>query len=242
MIQQRNPSHMTSDTTTPRFRPVHLPAASHRHTCFPPRFPPNRVAQRVGLKLDAIRPATQLACLPSSHRSISSPHLIGSCVSPVACPPYQPPAVAISLPPKRLIHLISPPHLIWFISRPAPLPALLPAGRPASPTCPPRSSHRLISLPVACQRSDICGSSISSISSAHHPHLIPTLHPMRRAASRRNGARDGQSTTRQGVPQRSIPQMPIHARRIAHTSRITHRHSHEHAHDKTPPICPLQRL
>ena len=76
--------------------------------------------------------------------------------------------------------------------------------------------------------------------------LIALPHRMRRATSRRNGARDGQSTTVKRNATTSdtspIPQTPIPASRIASTSRITHGHSHEHAHDKTPPPRPSQRL
>ena len=35
--------------------------------------------------------------------------------------------------------------------------------------------------------------------------------------------------------------MPLPARRIAHTSRMTHQHRHEHANGKTPPPRPSQR-
>lgn len=87
---------------------------------FSPRFPPHRVARRVGSRHDAILFAVRSVCLPASF------HLIGSSVKPVTCPPLR---------HMRLIHLI---HLIRsatshrLISRPAQLPALLPAERPAS--------------------------------------------------------------------------------------------------------------
>lgn len=63
---------------------------------------------------------------------------------------------------------------------------------------------------------------------------------MRRATSRRNGARDGQSTTSKRNATTSdalrTTQTPLPARRIAHTSRITHRHPHEHTRwEMTPP-------
>ena len=119
------------------------------------------------------------------------------------------------------------PHLIGFISRPAPLPALLPAGRPASPTCSPRLSHP--SHPLR------------SISLAHRP--APSDETSDEQAKRRMEQAiddEKQGTTTSDASQ--IPQMPIPARRIASTSRITHRHPHEHAHGKTPPPSPSQRL
>ena len=86
---------------------------------------------------------------------------------------------------------------------------------------------------------------ISSISSAHLSVSLSTFNRMRRATSRRNGARDGQPTTGKRKAATSdasrIPQMPLPALRIAPTSRITHGYSHEHAHGKTTPPRALQR-
>lgn len=141
------------------FRPAHLPASSHRPYCFPPRFPPNRVARRVDSRHDAIRHATRLLVhLGSSHRLIRS----------ARCLLRSDPCCGSSSHPSHR-----------RISRPAPLPVLLPAERPASPC-----SISSVYLPARCL-------SISFISSAHRPHFIPTLYPMRQTASRRNGARDG---------------------------------------------------
>lgn len=216
MILKRNPSHAISDTTTSA-SPNHLPAASHRHTCFPPRFPPNRVALRVGLKPDATRFVTRLACPPCllaiisliapSHRLISSAHLIGSSVPHVACLPRQTHAVV-----HRSVHPSHPSHRVHLPSRPA--------SRSAS-----RWASRLTYLPASFV------SSISSISIRFAPShwLIALPHRMRRATSRRNGAHDGQSTTVKRNATTSdnspIPQTPLPARRIASTSRITHGHS-----------------
>lgn len=145
MISTRNPSHAIPDTITsasypPSPRPISSPYS------FPPRFPPHRVARLVDLRHDAILPATRSLVLPAySSRSISSDHLIGSYVSPVACLPYQPHAVAIRLPPHTVhpSHPSHPPRLISSGLSPVPprFPLCFPPGVPPPPTCPPRSSH-----------------------------------------------------------------------------------------------------
>lgn len=236
MISKRNPSHAISDTTTSA-SPNHLPAPSHRPTASRPAsrrtVSPDGSAQGPTPSGSLLASPALLVCLPSSH---SSPHLIGSSVPPVACPPYQPHAVAPCHPfhaahPSRPSHPYHPLHSIssahQLISRPAPLPALLPAGRPASPTCSPRLSHP--SHPLR------------SISLAHRP--APSDETSDEQAKRRMEQAiddEKQGTTTSDASQ--IPQMPIPARRIASTSRITHRHPHEHAHGKTPPPSPSQRL
>ena len=103
MISQRNPSQAIPDTSLPPH--THLPAPSHRPTCFPPRFPPHRVARRVESKPDAILLAIRslLASLACRHLIVPSHRLI---LSPVACLPYPPHFVAILLPP----HAAHPSH------------------------------------------------------------------------------------------------------------------------------------
>lgn len=84
--------------------------------CFPPRFPPHHVARRVGSRRDAIRFATRSLVLPAySSRSISSPHLIGSSVPPVAC--FAPPHAANPSHPSHPSH---PLRSISLAHRPAP--------------------------------------------------------------------------------------------------------------------------
>lgn len=110
-------------------------------------------------------------------------------------------------------------------------------SRPASRSCfPPSVQHLLVS--PDCPPHDTPGET---------PHdKSTTPHRMRRAMSRLYGARDGQSTTGKWNATTSdistTTQMPLPARRIAHTSRMTHRHPHEHANRKTPPQRASQRL
>lgn len=112
MISQRNPSHAIPDTTTSRSSP----RPSHRSSpyCFPPRFPPHRVAPRVDSRHDYTLPA----CL------FISPHLIGlspvpprfpSCFPPSVPPRFVPPncpsyVPSVACPSRHLIHLIGSSH------------------------------------------------------------------------------------------------------------------------------------
>ena len=97
-------------------RPPLLPAPLPAEPCRPTGRPKaRRHPTRYSL-------ATRLAAMPCL---LSSSHLIGSSVPPVACLPRPTHAVAI--------HLIRPFPSHRLISRPAPLPAMLPAERPASP-------------------------------------------------------------------------------------------------------------
>ena len=242
MISQRNPSHAISDTTTSAsayFRPVHLPAPSHRPTCFPPRFPPNRVARRVGLKPDAILPATRLACPPCllaiisliapSHRLIRS----ARCLPALSAARRRSSAF---LPCCSSISSASP-HLIG--SSLVPLPSRS-ASRRASRRASRLVSSRLTSRHVSSTLLANLIHLVHLIRFAPSHRLIAHAHRMRRATSRRNGARDGQSTTVKRNATTSdtspIPQTPLPACRIAHTSRATHGHQHEHTNDKTPPL------
>lgn len=196
--------------------PAPLPAAPCRPTgrlearCHPARYSLARLAcllisfHLIGSSHRLIRFARCLLALSAARRRHPPSAPYGSSISSISS---------------------APPHLIGFISRPAPLPALLPAGRPAPPLL-ARLVH-LIHL-------------IHLIRFAPSHWLIALPHRMRRATSRRNGARDGQSITVKRNATTSdasqIPQTPLLACRIAPTSRTTHGHQHEHAHDKTPPL------
>lgn len=228
MISKRNPSHAIPDTmTSASYQPSPRPISS--------LLLASRPASRLTVSPDwsaqghnAIRHATRLLVhLGSSHRLIRS----------ARCLPAPTHAAA-----HHLIHLIG--------SSPVPprFPLCFPPSVPlASPRLTARHASRFAS-------SHLIGSSAKSVAcqpySSHPSHRLigssPTPHRIRRATSRRNGARDGQSTTVKRNATTSdtspIPQTPTPARRIAFTSCITHGHSHKHAHDKTPSICPLQRL
>ena len=110
IISYRIPDDIATQSITgdTRYDDTRLPLISPPISspyCFQPRFPPHRVAQRVGSKHDAILHTTRFAlslpaCSPCFISSASS-HLIGSSVPPVACLPRPTHAVAI-----HLIHLI----------------------------------------------------------------------------------------------------------------------------------------
>ena len=182
MIPPRNPSHAIPDMTTYSFRPVHLPAQPYRSYCFPPRFPPNRVARRVDSRHDAILPATHSACLLASSHLIDSSHRLIRFARRL-----------LALPAARRRHLPSapcgssissdPPHLIGSSLVPPRFPSYFPPSvLPVA--CPSRQSHQLIwSYPA--------------------PIVLP--HRMRRATSRQIGAQDGQSTTARKTPRHPTP-------------------------------------
>lgn len=180
MIPPRNQSHAIPDTTTPR--------PSHRPHCFPPRFPLHRVARRVGLKPDAIRFATRLACPPClltiisliapSHRLIRS----ARCFPALSAARRRSSASR----PMLLIHLIRPP-----ISSGS---SLVP---PRFPLCfPPGVPHRLLARLAYL---------IHLIRFAPSHWLIALPHRMRRATSRQNGAWNRQSTMRSRAPRHPTP-------------------------------------
>lgn len=98
--------------------------------CFPPRFPPNRIARRVGSRHDAILFAVRFVCLPASF------HLIGSSVKPVACPV-----------PTHAANPSHPSHPLRYISS-----AHLPS-RPASSFASRRASSLVSSRLTACPAS-----------------------------------------------------------------------------------------
>lgn len=135
MIPPCNPSQTIPDTTTSRFRSVPLPALISSPHFFPPRFPPHRVAPRVGLRHDAILHATRIDL---SRLFTVSLHLIGSSPVPSCFPPsVQPHLVPLDCSPcvpLRLVpfhRLISParclPHLVHLIGSLAHRPHLIPS-------------------------------------------------------------------------------------------------------------------
>lgn len=132
IISQRNPSHAISDMATsaaqpsprpissPYLLPAQLPAAPCRQTG---RIETRRHPVRYSPRLPALS-----ACHHLTHRPISSAHPFRPLLSRLIS---RTPSLA-RLPPMRLIHLIRPAPSHLLISRPATLPALLPAERPAS--------------------------------------------------------------------------------------------------------------
>lgn len=119
MIQQRNPLHAIPNTTTFRFRPVHLPAPSHRHTASRPAsrrtVSPDGSAQGTTPSGSLLaRSSYLLTHLVPSHRLISSAYpfrpLLARLISRTPSPS--------AFRPIRLVHLI---HLIRLIgSSPTP--------------------------------------------------------------------------------------------------------------------------
>ena len=179
MISHRNPSHEIPNTTTSAsFN--YLPAPSHRSYLLPVQLPaaPCRQTGRPEARRHPTRYSLtpRLACLPSSHRSISPAHPF----RPLLARLVPPPAVAIRLPP----------HAAHTSHQPRSISSVHPPSRPASRSA-SRWASRLTYLPASFV------SSISSISIRFAPShwLIALPHRMRRATSRRNGAHDGQSTT-----------------------------------------------
>lgn len=183
----------------------------------------------------AIPDTTTSASYPPSPRLISSPYLLPA---PLPAEPCRPTG---RLKARR--------HPVRYSPR-----------LPVSPACHhlPAPSHRLIrsarcllALPAARRRHPPPAPCCSSISSSP-PHLIRFApshwlialpYRMRRATSRRNGARNRQSAKRKRNTTTSdaylTTQMPLHARRIAHTSRITHGHSHETHPQENAPYMPI---
>ena len=139
------------------FHHAPLPASSYRSYCFPPRFPPNRVARRIGsrheLLVSTACPASPISSvhLPSRPASRFASRRASSLVSSRLTACYASSLLLASLRRTQLIHLIG-----------------------LSPIVPPD-----------CQPYDTPDGT---------PHdKSPTPHRMRRATSRRNGARDGEN-------------------------------------------------
>ena len=81
-------------------------------------------------------------------------------------------------------------------------------------------------------------SSISFVSLAHRPAPSDETSDEQAKRRTRRAIGNGEAEHHDIRFIRTTP-MPLHAIRIAHTSRITHESRHEHANGKTPPSKPL---
>lgn len=182
--------------SSPYLLPAPLPAEPCRQTG---RLKAQRHPTRYSL-------TPRLVCLPSSHRSISSAH------------PFRP-LLARPVPP----HAIAPCHP-FHAAHPSHSSHRLISSRPASRSASRRAS-RLVSPRLTSRH-------VSSTLLANLIRLVHLIHLIRliaNAPSDKTSDEQAKRRTRRAIdnearriPQRSIPQMPIPARRIAPTSRITH--------------------
>lgn len=181
MISPRNPSHAIPDTMTsasypPSPRPISSPYLLPAPLPAEPCRPTGRLKGTTPSCPLLAHSSCLLIHLVPSHRPISSAHT------------FRP--LCASLRPMRLIHLIRsrPISSAHLPSRPASRSASRRASRLASSRLTARHASSFASSRLAARHASrsLLVHLIHLI--GHHPHLIPTLHPMRRAASRRNGA------------------------------------------------------
>lgn len=125
-------------TFAPSISPPHLIAPSASRPASRRTVSPDGSAQGTTPSYPLLaRSSCLLTHLVPSHRLISSAHPFHPLL---ACLIRRTPSLLV-IRSMLLIHLICSAASHRLIFRPALLPALLPAGRPASPTCPPHPSH-----------------------------------------------------------------------------------------------------